>query len=139
MTGDDLIALAGNLAVNTAIGSSEARFRSAVSRAYYGAFHLARAFLADVGVQVRRNAEGHTEIYRLFCKVGLPGALKVATLLSSLRSARIRADYDLAYAGFAEPEVAIRSVERAHEIRSILMASRVESIQSEFQARLREP
>lgn len=40
MTGSDLIALASHLVANTAFGNAEARYRSAISRAYYGAFHL---------------------------------------------------------------------------------------------------
>ena len=45
MTGDELIALASHLIVNPAFKNEEARFRSATSRAYYGAFHLAVGFL----------------------------------------------------------------------------------------------
>ena len=44
MTGDDFIHLAGKLATSV----DEAALRSAVSRAYYGAFHLALQFLEDI-------------------------------------------------------------------------------------------
>ena len=44
MTGDDFIILAGRLATS----ADEASLRSAVSRAYYGAFHLALRFLEDI-------------------------------------------------------------------------------------------
>jgi hypothetical protein len=54
MTGDDFIAFSGKLAANPAAG--EAGFRSASSRAYYGAFHLAMAFLAEIGTPVPANA-----------------------------------------------------------------------------------
>ena len=44
MTGDDFINLAGKLATSP----DEASLRTAVSRAYYGAFHLALAFFDDI-------------------------------------------------------------------------------------------
>ena len=46
MTGRDFVACAEQFAQ----GSSEAMFRSAVSRAYYGAFHEAVSLLHDCGV-----------------------------------------------------------------------------------------
>ena len=64
MNGDDLITLAGNLVANQALGNSEARYRSSVSRAYYGAFHsygeaLQVPFLQRCTPQ-RPQLNGHT-------------------------------------------------------------------------------
>jgi uncharacterized protein (UPF0332 family) len=47
MTGLDFIALAGKLAASP--NADGATVRTAVSRAYYGAFHLTKAFLRDLG------------------------------------------------------------------------------------------
>ena len=44
MNGDDFIQLAGKLATS----ADPASLRSAASRAYYGAFHLAGEFLVDM-------------------------------------------------------------------------------------------
>jgi len=57
MDGSDFIALAGKLAAGPAAG--EATYRTAVSRAYYGAFHIARSFLAELGLQPVGNANVH--------------------------------------------------------------------------------
>ena len=55
MNGDDFIQLAGKLATS----ADPASLRSAVSRAYYGAFHLAGEFLADIGRPVPHHANAH--------------------------------------------------------------------------------
>lgn len=47
MTGDDFIQFAGKIAVLPS--SDAAALRTAVSRAYYGAFHLAKELLRDLG------------------------------------------------------------------------------------------
>jgi hypothetical protein len=57
MDGNDFIALAGKLAVAPAAG--EATYRTVVSRAYYGAFHLARSFLVELGFVPLGNANVH--------------------------------------------------------------------------------
>ena len=46
MTGDKFISLAGKVASGTQ--SDEATCRTAVSRAYYGAFHVAKDFLTSL-------------------------------------------------------------------------------------------
>lgn len=56
MSGEEYIALAGRLVASTALGSPEARFRTAASRAYYGAYHLAVAVLTTWGLKVKQNA-----------------------------------------------------------------------------------
>ena len=134
MTGDELIALAGNLAVNTGLGTDEARFRSAVSRAYYGAFHLSCALLSDFGITVRRNADGHSEVYRALWATQVREAQQVARLLSSLRSERNRADYDLLDPEFRKRETATVNVEAAHEIRLLVEACRREPVRSAIRA-----
>ena len=55
MTGNEFIILAGKLATS----ADEASLRSAVSRAYYGAFHLAIQFLNDIERPVPQNANAH--------------------------------------------------------------------------------
>ena len=47
MDGTEFIALAGKLVAVPA--ADEATYRTAISRAYYGAFHVARSFLVELG------------------------------------------------------------------------------------------
>ena len=136
MTGDDFIALAGNLAVNTGLGTHEARYRSAVSRAYYGAYHLASDFLMELGIRIPRSAHAH--VYRLLWTAEYSQARQAARLLTDLRRARNRADYDLSRPSFRDQDVAIETIEAAHEVRSFLQACRAEPLRSEIQARLAE-
>src|SRR5438045_2836714 len=101
MTGDDLIALAAHLVANSAFGNAEARFRSAVSRAYYGAFHLAVSFLKEVaGIRVLENHTGHDQVCRLLRSTGNTQAIEAAASLAELRTTRNRADYKLQIRGF---------------------------------------
>jgi hypothetical protein len=61
MTGDDFLALAGKLLANSP-NPSEAVCRTAISRAYYGAFHLGRAFLKELGVKFGRDHGRYCQI-----------------------------------------------------------------------------
>lgn len=136
MTGTEFIALASKLTANPALGDAEARFRSAASRAYYGAFHLARLFLLELGSHVVKNATGHTEAYRLLWSSRQPDAQTAARLLTTLRSERNRADYNLDDPRFREQRTAIQAVEMAHEVRKLLDRCRQEPALSEIRSRL---
>src|SRR5580704_1421606 len=94
MTGDDFIALASRLLLSN-IGDPEARYRSAVSRAYYGAYHLAIEFLSGIGFRVSGNSECHEEAYRALLNSGNLDAVTAARLLNDLRNSRNEADYRL--------------------------------------------
>jgi uncharacterized protein (UPF0332 family) len=120
MTGDEFISLAGKLVANSALGGMEARFRTAASRAYYGAFHLAEALLAAWGLKVRRNAYGHQDVYDLFWGSGHPQARRVASLLEDLRTERIKADYRMDDARFQVPGTAMMCVEMGEAVRVCL-------------------
>jgi uncharacterized protein (UPF0332 family) len=124
MTPDDLIQLAGNLAVNPRLGEGEARFRSAISRAYYGAYHLAAALLQELQIPVRRNQTGHQQVYRCLFGCGHPNAVLAAQLLDELRSERNGADYDLSDKRFAQQRLAEDCVKKAHEVRTAIEVCR---------------
>src|SRR5260370_30403184 len=55
MNGRDFLILADSLLIS----GSEAARRSAVSRAYYAAFHVARELLSDLGFTVPRGDQAH--------------------------------------------------------------------------------
>jgi len=128
MSGDEFISLASNLSVNPRLGTSEARFRSAVSRAYYGAYHLALDMFAELNVRIPRNHSGHYEIYRLLSSIDQPTSRLLAGLLSDLRRARNSADYDFDNSMFKTQSIATWSVESANELRQALGACRQEPL-----------
>jgi uncharacterized protein (UPF0332 family) len=134
MTGNELILLAGKLAANPALGDAEARFRSAVSRAYYGAYHLGRAFVESLGGVIPKNATGHFELSRILWDSGQDHAQDAASRLDDLRRERNRADYDLDSTAFRNQVNAIKSVELADEVRLAIERCQHEPALTEIRA-----
>ncbi len=130
MNGNDFIQLAGRLATS----AEPASLRSAVSRAYYGAFHLAGEFLADIGHPVARNANAHVLVARMLQSSGQPDAVRAGSLLGDLHSDRIKADYRLDDHRVETSAFARLKVESAHAIRSALDQCRQEPARSQIQA-----
>lgn len=127
--------MAGNLCQNKSLGGSEARYRSAVSRAYYGAFHLAIALVAELAIRVKKSHLGHNDEYVLLRKSKVSDAIRVADLLIHLRSRRNEADYRFQKSWDSQAE-AMHDVEMALEIRSCLARCRQEPTRSEIVAAL---
>jgi uncharacterized protein (UPF0332 family) len=120
MDGDEFIALAGKLAASADAG--EATYRTAVSRAYYGAFHLAMSFLEELGFSAPRTANVHVYVQHHLNGSDLPDACRAASLLSDLHAARNKADYQLGNTTVATQAFAMLRVEMAHEVRSAVTA-----------------
>src|SRR5262245_49252200 len=112
MTGEDFITLAGKLAAAT--GATEASLRTAVSRAYYGAFHIVKRFFDDVGVKVSRD---HGEYQRCLMQCAHPRAVLAGRYLNDLHTSRIKADYDLTNRDVSDGGFAKECVELASDIR----------------------
>lgn len=91
MNGRDFLAAARRQAA----GSQESDWRSAVSRAYYAAFHVARDLLAALRFQVPWADRAHNYVYVRLNNGGDPGVVKAAAALFDLRRNRNRADYDI--------------------------------------------
>jgi uncharacterized protein (UPF0332 family) len=91
MTGRDFLVLANRLAA----ASTEAEWRSAVSRAYYGAFHEARQLLTELGFTVPRDDRAHKYLSFRLSNAGNPLARLAGSELDILRGDRNAADYDL--------------------------------------------
>jgi hypothetical protein len=68
----------------------------AVSRAYYAAFHRARALLLTEGVEPKRHGTVDRLVQRDFVRTGLLDA-KLASNLSTLQQQRQNADYTAEY------------------------------------------
>ena len=82
------------LATRLAAGSSEADWRTAVSRAYYAAFHVARRLLADLQFIVPRADRAHQYLVFRLSNSGEAAVEQAGRDLETLRRLRNRADYD---------------------------------------------
>lgn len=71
--------------------ATEAEQRTAISRAYYGAYHVARAFLKQLGV----DRADHQVVKNCLCCCGNSQAEFAGDRLSDLGTARRRADYEI--------------------------------------------
>ena len=76
-------------------GSSEGEWRSAVSRAYYAAFHVARDLLTGLGFRVPHGPQAHAYLWMRLSNCGDPGIADAGSDLNDLQGWRNRADYDL--------------------------------------------
>jgi uncharacterized protein (UPF0332 family) len=135
MEGHDFIALAGKLAASPA---DEATYRTAVGRAYYGAFHVARSFLVELGFQPVGNANVHAFVRHCLNGSGHPDAYIAATELGDLQTARNRSDYQLADRSVGSREFAMACVERAHRVVSALEQCRRDDDRSAIQLAIAE-
>ena len=119
MNPEDFISFAARV-----VGYGPAGARSAVSRAYYGAFHTAVFILEELRCAPSRNATSHKLISEFLGCSSHVAARSAARLLSDLHSRRLRSDYRMADAGAESLEFAKLSVENAHDVRTHLVAFR---------------
>jgi uncharacterized protein (UPF0332 family) len=124
ISADDILELAGGIARVASLGTEEARCRSAVSRAYYSAFHFAKEFLGEFEIIVSAGPSGHGEVYRYLFNCGFPTARAAASLLDELRRSRNQADYDLAVRRFESCASAVYHIQEAADIKSDLVLCR---------------
>jgi uncharacterized protein (UPF0332 family) len=115
MNGEDFIALAGRLAA--APHADEATYRTAVSRSYYGAFHVVRRFFGALTLKVSRD---HGDFQRCLIECGHARTALAGRYLNDLHSSRIKADYDLSNSDVAKASHARECVELATDICSLL-------------------
>jgi uncharacterized protein (UPF0332 family) len=91
MTGRDFLTLARKLLAE----SDEADWRTAVSRAYYAAFHAAREFFVAMRFRVARSDKAHSYLWLRLQNCGDQLLKNAGSDLADLRSQRNTADYDL--------------------------------------------
>ena len=91
MNGRDFLSLARRLVLE----STEAAWRSAVSRAYYAAFHVARELLEDFHFRVPRPEQAHKSLAYRLSNCGDPQIQQAGSDLDVLRDLRNQADYAL--------------------------------------------
>ena len=74
----------------------EGHWRSAVSRAYYAAFHVARQLLERCGFSVPHGDQAHGYVWLRLANCGHTNLVKAGGELKDLRSDRNMADYAVA-------------------------------------------
>lgn len=74
----------------------EVRRRTAVSRAYYAAYHHAKRAAEAAGYQEDGNASVHWQLRRHYKSTKDPKLKRIAQFLWDLKGLRVRADYELA-------------------------------------------
>ena len=72
-----------------------AELRSAVSRAYYAAFHVARKLLVDMGFQISKGPRAHGDVCKYLGNAGNPSVEHAGYNIGDLKGWRNQADYDL--------------------------------------------
>lgn len=133
MTANDFISVATQLLA----GDGEGRFRSAVSRGYYGAFHIARQFLFDCGVLVPIDLAVHRNVRWCLANSAEPRIVDASRLLESLRRVRNDADYNLSSTRFNDRAAVKKEVQRAAEISALLSPYQSESEISRVSPKIR--
>jgi uncharacterized protein (UPF0332 family) len=98
------------LAMTLAAGSTEAEGRSAVSRAYYAAFHVARELLLDLGFRVPQADRAHAYLWLRLANVGVSDVRVAGNRLNDLRRRRNWAAY--------ASRPALTSTDAANEVKS---------------------
>jgi uncharacterized protein (UPF0332 family) len=67
--------------------------RTAVSRAYYALFHVARDLLDENKFRIDRSDSAHEQVFRHLHNSGDPEVAEIGQYLNDLRSRRNKADY----------------------------------------------
>ena len=108
-----------DLAQELATSDTEQRRRTAVSRAYYGAYHVALEFVRNCDVIVPKH-DVHVKLQWCIQQIGEHAArndiTKAGSKLGDLRTERNKADYDLDDGSIAKPANALKAVKRAEQI-----------------------
>jgi uncharacterized protein (UPF0332 family) len=126
-----------SLAERLAKGTSPEEYRSAVSRAYYGAFHVAMELLLRVGIRLPASPEAHQKLRFCLLQCGELAGVEAGEKLESLRKQRNYADYDLGHARSDKQENALFQVDVAREIVDALNLCREEPVWSRLRAKVR--
>ena len=132
-----------SVAVKLSNSRLEAELRTAVSRAYYGAFHEARELLEECGIGFPQKelfgADVHTKVRYCLANADDIDAAVAANKLNDLRSQRNYADYDLKTERFSPSHAknVTARIQMAIEIIDALRRCRSEPTFAQFQKKVR--
>src|SRR5688572_29044903 len=125
-------------AVRLSASNRESDLRTAVSRAYYGAYHLALDFVSLAGVSLPTSADSHEKLVWCLESGGHEFAAKVAIRLGLLRRDRNIADYDLRDSRFRTGSNVRIQLDRARELMAELDACSAEPVRTQVCVSIRE-
>lgn len=130
-----------SLAIRLSNSHNEADLRSAVSRGYYGAFHIAYQLLIDCGlrfpVKDAYAAEIHRKVRYCLSASENPDIVVVGSRLRLLRNQRNQADYDLGSTTLKSRETVAAMVRIARDIADTVERCRKEPEFFEARTRIR--
>jgi uncharacterized protein (UPF0332 family) len=111
-------------------GATEAEWRSASSRAYYAAFHVARLLLLDLGFRVPQAERARGYLWPRVSNAGHADTVTAGRRFGQLRRERNWADYDdrrvITQTG------AVQNVQEGEEIIQALDAAAVEPVRTQI-------
>jgi uncharacterized protein (UPF0332 family) len=122
MIAEEFLQLANRLSLGQKSGPAD--FRTAISRAYYAVYHLARKFLnEEMGFHCARRDQEHQWIQRHFlnCSAG-SAASEIGRHLQNMHEDRKCADYELNDMDIEAKSAATAALERAREVEALLQA-----------------
>lgn len=122
----DFLTLANSLAS----GATEAEWRSAVSRAYYAAFHVACRLLSDLGFTVPRAERAHAYVWLRLTNSSHANVRNAGLDLNHLRQQRNRADYD-SYRSMSRATAA-KEVQSAADVIRVLDAAALDPTRTQI-------
>ena len=99
----DFIQLAHKLLQNF---SSEAAFRSVISRSYYGLYNLMSGFLKNNNIPLPDTAKAQYLTFEYLHDCGDKNVQKLAKILDDLHDERNKADYHLELTQYSDPNLA---------------------------------
>ena len=105
--------------------STEVSQRSAVSRGYYGAFHVAKQFIESCGLRFSKDSSAvHTRLRYCMDKSDDVEVATAARTLNSLRTARNDADYALDDKRFRGKALASTTLIQVQEVIATLVGAK---------------
>ncbi len=119
-----------NQARRLASSTEEEDWRTAVSRAYYAAFHVACDLMADLGFTVPNADRAHAYLWLRLQNCGNASVEKAGRDLNDLRRRRNNADYELSRPIRSNDPVA--AIREADSIILILETAAIEPIRSQI-------
>ena len=87
----DFLRVANDLAQS----DEAAELRSAVSRAYYATFHVARKLLVDMGFEISKGPAAHGDVCKYLGNASNPTVEHAGSNIGDLKGWRNQADYEL--------------------------------------------
>lgn len=123
MNASEFISFAGRV---VALGKAGAR--SAISRAYYGAFHCAGEFIEELTGESLRSGKSHNLVPQYMLSTSNHAGNLAGRLLLDLHNRRIKADYNLSLETVEDVDFAKTQVEAALEAQRQLELFRQECL-----------